>query len=136
MALGDADVLLIFHVPDVRILGQLWRGAHSEVPHGEVIAGADDVGPIDAVFVGGPVLGGMRVVAAHRGGADVAGYDGNGICYIEFGADLVAKIDVTFRSGQRPAGILEGPSVAYAADKSEFASSRIQRWFAREWSSF
>ncbi|HEY7137352.1 MAG TPA: FAD/NAD(P)-binding oxidoreductase [Acidimicrobiia bacterium] len=77
-----------------------------------------------------------EIIASHRGGADVAGYDGNGVCYIEFGDELVAKVDVTFRSGERPAGFLEGPSAAYAADKSEFGSNRIRRWFAREWVSF
>jgi sulfide:quinone oxidoreductase len=77
-----------------------------------------------------------EIVAAHRGGGEVTSYDGNGVCYIEFGDDLVAKVDVTFRSGERPAGFLEGPSTAYAADKSEFATSRIRRWFAREWTNF
>jgi sulfide:quinone oxidoreductase len=77
-----------------------------------------------------------EIVAAHRGGGDVTGYGGNGVCYIEFGDDLVAKVDVTFRSGERPAGFLEGPSAVYAADKSEFATSRIRRWFAREWTNF
>jgi sulfide:quinone oxidoreductase len=32
-----------------------------------------------------------------------------------------------------PVGGLEGPSQAIAVDKSEFGSSRIQRWFGRTW---
>ena len=46
----------------------------------------------------------------------------------------MAKVDVTFLSGQMPSGILEGPSPALVADKAEFGSSRVQRWFGRTWS--
>jgi sulfide:quinone oxidoreductase len=42
-------------------------------------------------------------------------------------------VDVTFLSGQMPSGGLEGPSAALAADKAEFGTSRIQRWFGRTW---
>ena len=60
-------------------------------------------------------------------------YDGHGICYLEFGKDQVAKVGVTFRSGQPPVGDIQGPSVEIAGDKSEFGSSRIRRWFGRDW---
>jgi sulfide:quinone oxidoreductase len=60
-------------------------------------------------------------------------YDGHGLCYLEFGHDQVAKVDVTFASGQAPVGRLEGPSSALADDKAAFGSSRIQRWFGRDW---
>jgi len=70
-----------------------------------------------------------RISALIRGAAESGQYDGRGICYLEFGRDQVARVDVTFRSGERPAGDLEGPSRALAADKVEFGSSRIQRWF-------
>ena len=40
---------------------------------------------------------------------------------------------MTFLSGQAPHGDLEGPSPALAADKAEFGTSRIQRWFGRAW---
>ena len=56
-----------------------------------------------------------------------------GICYLEFGDDEVAKVDVTFLSGQPPVGDFEGPSVAFARDKAEFGTTRIQRWFGRTW---
>ena len=55
------------------------------------------------------------------------------MCYLEFGHDQVAKVDVTFLSGQAPNGDLEGPSRELARDKVEFGTSRIQRWFGREW---
>ena len=58
-----------------------------------------------------------------------ARYDGRGICYVEFGRDNVALVDVTFVSGQTPTGSLEGPSAELAAAKAEFGSSRVERWF-------
>jgi sulfide:quinone oxidoreductase len=51
------------------------------------------------------------------------------MCFLDFGNDEVAKVDVTFLKGERPVGGLEGPSHAFAADKIEFGSSRIRRWF-------
>jgi len=60
-------------------------------------------------------------------------YDGHGVCYLEFGNDLVARVDVTFLSGSTPVGDIEGPSWAIAADKSVFGTSRIRRWFDRTW---
>ncbi|MDQ1461210.1 MAG: sulfide:quinone oxidoreductase [Actinomycetota bacterium] len=76
-----------------------------------------------------------EIIAQHRGRPDADAYDGRGICYLEFGDDQVARVEVTFQSGKAPAGRFEGPSGVYAADKSEFGSSRIRRWFAREWTS-
>jgi len=70
-----------------------------------------------------------RISAGLRGDTASAQYDGHGICYLEFGHDRVAKVEVTFRSGETPRGGLEGPSQALAADKLEFGSSRTQRWF-------
>ena len=74
------------------------------------------------------------VIARVRGEQASAAYDGRGICYLEFGDDRVAKVDVTFRAGQAPAGQFEEPTEGLAADKAEFGRSRIQRWFGREWS--
>ncbi|WP_327001283.1 hypothetical protein OHA72_40015 [Dactylosporangium sp. NBC_01737] len=74
-----------------------------------------------------------RIVATVQGGTSAARYDGRGICYLEFGHDRVAKVDVTFRPGERPVGGLEGPSTALAADKSAFGTDRIRRWFGHEW---
>ena len=62
-----------------------------------------------------------------------ATYDGRGICYLEFGDDEVARVEVTFRSGETPAGQFDGPSEANTADKSDFGTTRIRRWFGREW---
>jgi sulfide:quinone oxidoreductase len=73
------------------------------------------------------------IVALARHGAETTTYDGRGMCYLEFGQDEVAKVDVTFVSGQAPTGSFAGPSLENAADKVEFGSSRIQRWFGRTW---
>jgi sulfide:quinone oxidoreductase len=54
--------------------------------------------------------------------------------FAEGQASVVAD-RITFRSGAVPVGTLEGPSRAIAADKVEFGSSRIRRWFDRTWSS-
>jgi sulfide:quinone oxidoreductase len=74
------------------------------------------------------------IVAEHRGQGPVDGYGGVGQCYLEFGDDTVARVEVTFLPGQPPTGDLEGPSIELAAQKAEFGSSRIRRWFDREWS--
>jgi len=74
-----------------------------------------------------------QILARVRQGAEAATYDGRGVCYLEFGRDHVAKVDVTFLSGMAPVGDLEGPSRALAADKNEFGVSRVRRWFDRTW---
>jgi len=74
-----------------------------------------------------------QVGARLRGAGTPATYDGHGICYMEFGRDMIAKVDVTFLSGQSPAGMLEGPSADLVADKTTFGSERIGRWFDKTW---
>ncbi len=93
----------------------------------------------DVTSVGTPKAGvfaeGQAAVAAEqisarlRGDTASAQYDGHGICYLAFGHDQVAKVEVTFLSGEAPRGGLEGPSPALAADKVEFGASRVRRWF-------
>jgi sulfide:quinone oxidoreductase len=76
-----------------------------------------------------------QLVARHRQGGAASHYDGKGICYIEFGHDRVARVEVTFRSGERPDGQFDEPSSLLLADKAEFGTSRIRRWFGRDWTS-
>ena len=77
-----------------------------------------------------------QLIARH-GRADAAStYDGKGICYIEFGHDRVARVEVTFRSGERPNGQFDEPSDLLLADKADFGTSRIRRWFERDWASY
>ena len=90
--------------------------------------------PKAGVFAEGQAVVVADAIAARlRGDAASTEYDGRGICYLEFGDDQVAKVDVTFVSGQAPQGSLDGPSEANAADKVEFGASRIRRWFGRDW---
>jgi sulfide:quinone oxidoreductase len=104
----------------------------------------DDVYAVgDVTSVGTPKAGvfseGQAAVVAGQISARLGGdpapptYDGHGTCYLEFGNDLVGRVDVTFLSGQAPQGDLDGPSAAIAADKVEFGSSRVQRWFDHPW---
>jgi sulfide:quinone oxidoreductase len=96
----------------------------------------------DVAAVGTPRAGvfaeGHAAVAAEhisalvRGTTTSAQYGGRGICYIEFGNELVAKVDVTFFGDQR-SGELDGPAEDLRAEKSEFGKSRVKRWFGREW---
>jgi sulfide:quinone oxidoreductase len=72
-----------------------------------------------------------EISARMRGVATDTSYDGRGVCYMEFGRGMIAKVEVTFLSGQSPTGALEGPSTALAADKQTFQSDRLQRWFNR-----
>jgi sulfide:quinone oxidoreductase len=90
--------------------------------------------PKAGVFAEGQAaVAGERIIATIQGGTSAAHYGGRGICYLEFGHDRVAKVDVTFRAGERPVGGLEGPSTGLVADKSNFGTDRIRRWFGRDW---
>jgi sulfide:quinone oxidoreductase len=74
-----------------------------------------------------------RLVAQARDRASDSTYSGTGICYVEFGHDQVAKVDVTFLPGQPPTGGFGAPSAELAADKAAFGTDRIRRWFGRDW---
>ncbi len=73
-------------------------------------------------------------IVALADGGQAEPYDGRGICYIEFGAGQVARVDVSFRAGQTPSGEFDDACPALAADKSQFGSTRVRRWFGRDWS--
>jgi sulfide:quinone oxidoreductase len=77
-----------------------------------------------------------QLIARHGRSGAAQTYDGKGICYIEFGHDRVARVEVTFRSGERPNGQFDKPSALLLADKAEFGTSRVQRWFGRDWASY
>ena len=74
-----------------------------------------------------------QISARLRGTATEATYDGRGICYLEVGRGMIAKVDVTFLSGRSPVGGLDGPSADLVADKTNFGSERSRRWFGRDW---
>jgi sulfide:quinone oxidoreductase len=74
-----------------------------------------------------------QVIALAGGRTSATTYDGLGICYVEFGHDQVAKVEVTFMTGQAPHGRFDAPAETWTKEKAEFGSSRIQRWFGRDW---
>jgi sulfide:quinone oxidoreductase len=74
------------------------------------------------------------IISEVRGQARSAEYDGRGVCYLEFGYDQVARVDVTFRTGESPVGALDGPSDEMARHKADFGADRARRWFGRDWS--
>jgi sulfide:quinone oxidoreductase len=80
--------------------------------------------------------GAARTVAANiisllRNEAQTARNPGAGSCYIEFGANRIARVDVDFLSGPKPFGTFHGASQALRVDKEHFGSSRRTRWFGR-----
>jgi sulfide:quinone oxidoreductase len=74
------------------------------------------------------------IIAAARSTTTDSRYDGTGTCYIEFGHENVARVDIVFAPGEPPHGTLTPPSSKITDDKAEFGASRIRRWFGREWS--
>ncbi|HTU29773.1 MAG TPA: FAD/NAD(P)-binding oxidoreductase [Solirubrobacteraceae bacterium] len=89
--------------------------------------------PRAGVFAEGhAAIAAEHIIAAIRGTTSDAEYPGRGICYLEFGGDQVAMVDVTF-FGDKRSGALVGPSAALSAEKAQFGSSRVKRWFDREW---
>jgi sulfide:quinone oxidoreductase len=74
-----------------------------------------------------------RIVSLIRGAPATSEYDGRGLCYLEFGHDEVARVEVTFLSGQPPIGNYDAPSETLFVEKAGFGAERIQRWFDRAW---
>jgi sulfide:quinone oxidoreductase len=76
----------------------------------------------------GMVVAEQLIARIHSGEAE--GYDGTGTCYIEFGNDEVARVDVDFYATPgRPTGAFVPPSAETFAEKASFGSSRTARWF-------
>jgi sulfide:quinone oxidoreductase len=71
------------------------------------------------------------IVALRLGGEQPPGYDGRGVCYIEFGAGQVGGVEVDFLSGPKPTGTFREPSRDLVAEKHHFGASRRARWFNR-----
>jgi sulfide:quinone oxidoreductase len=72
-----------------------------------------------------------RLIAQWTGGPPPPPNDGRGSCWIEFGHDRVARVDIDFLSGPEKTGTLHGPSADLVAEKQHFGSSRAARWFGR-----
>jgi sulfide:quinone oxidoreductase len=85
--------------------------------------------PRAGVFAEGEA-GTVADVLLHRlaDGPEPAPYTGAASCYIEFGDERVARVDVEFL-GHAPTGTFSPPSRETAEQKVEFAADRRARWF-------
>ncbi|HWD86096.1 MAG TPA: FAD/NAD(P)-binding oxidoreductase [Solirubrobacteraceae bacterium] len=101
------------------------------------VYGMGDIAAVGTPRAGVFAEGHARIAAEHiaariRGTTSAAQYTGRGICYLEFGGGEIGMVDVTFFGNER-SGELVGPSTEFMREKAEFGSSRIRRWFDREW---
>lgn len=72
-----------------------------------------------------------NIISRLRNEEETAKNPGFGSCYIEFGAERIAKVEVDFFSGPKPTGTFYGVSEELRADKKLFGSSRLSRWFGQ-----
>jgi len=70
-----------------------------------------------------------NVIAKLRSQDANARNPGRGTCYIQFGANTVASVEVDFFSGPKPVGTFVPPSEGMIANKQEFGAIRQKRWF-------
>jgi sulfide:quinone oxidoreductase len=86
--------------------------------------------PKAGVFAEGAArVAAAAIIARHRGSPLPEGYMGQGACYVEFGHGEVGRVDVDFFSGPKPTGAYVAASKTLVAEKGQFGSSRVQRWF-------
>jgi len=69
-----------------------------------------------------------HIIAQFKGQEDPEFYRGDGTCYVEFGRDQVARVDVDFFSAPSN-GIYTAPSPEIAREKERYGTSRSARWF-------
>jgi sulfide:quinone oxidoreductase len=70
------------------------------------------------------------LTAKLRGEEAKLSHRGTGTCYIEFGGGKIGSVDIDFFShADGPKGVYHEPSIALAAKKEHFGSSRRARWF-------
>jgi sulfide:quinone oxidoreductase len=73
---------------------------------------------------------GAAIIADVRGNDATSAYRGIGSCYIEFGEELVGRVDVEFLAGP-PTGSFSKPSIDLVEEKRHFGASRRARWFGQ-----
>lgn len=97
---------------------------------GDVCTGPRNV-PKAGIFAESAALVVADDIAADiTGAASPPPYEGSGVCYAEFGAGLVGKVEVNFlRNDDGPAALRHDPSAAFAAEKADFGATRRARWF-------
>jgi len=93
-----------------------------------------DVTSVGTAKAGVFAEGAARVVAASivadvKGGAQPSPFNGAGSCFVEFGGDLVGRVDVDFLSGPTPTSVFNEPTTAFVEEKKLFGSTRTRKWF-------
>ncbi|HUS61297.1 MAG TPA: FAD/NAD(P)-binding oxidoreductase, partial [Acidimicrobiales bacterium] len=112
MAVDPSDFSTRF--PGIYAIGDV---TSAPVPRAGVIAEGEARAAADAI------------IASVRGTAMPAGYDGRGVCYIESGDRMIAKVEMSFFDEGGPKGEFHPPSVELTKEKHEFGASRRRRWF-------
>ena len=99
-------------------------------PHVFAIGDVTSVGtPKAGVFSTGQAKVVVDAIAVQVGAATNARiYDGNGVCYVEFGDRRVGRVDVTFAGGRPPTGHFDAATEPISAERDEFAASLLRRW--------
>ncbi|MFZ0666949.1 MAG: FAD-dependent oxidoreductase [Acidimicrobiales bacterium] len=69
------------------------------------------------------------LISQLTGGSAPPPYDGAAGCYVELGDGFVGRIDVNFLSYDSPVAKFSAPTAARAAEKREWGSTRVERWF-------
>lgn len=134
----------VHRVPQVVVESGLASDAYGWVPVNKQtletsfpgVYAVGDVNGVGTPKAGVFAEGAARVAAAGilsklRGGPAPDPYNGAGSCYVEFGHDQVGRVDVNFLGGPKPTGTFQAPSEALVAEKANFGSSRVRRWFGR-----
>ncbi len=103
----------------------------TQFPNVYAIGDVTSVGtPKAGVFAEGAAkIAAASIIAELEGGSASSPYTGAGSCYVEFGQDLVGRVDINFFSGPKPTGSFMEPSIALVGEKQQFGSSREARWF-------
>ena len=107
------------------------KNLKTRFPHVYAIGDVTSVGtPKAGVFAEGAARIAAESIIAELDNMDESlTYTGAGSCYIEFGEDKVARVDVDFFSGPSPKGIHIEASENLLHEKEYFGSSRKARWF-------
>ena len=92
---------------------------HTDYPNVFAIGDVTSVGtPKAGVFSEGQASVVAEAITARiNSGSNTRTYDGNGVCYVEFGDRRVARVDVTFAGGQPPYGHFDTATAAISAEK-------------------
>jgi sulfide:quinone oxidoreductase len=110
------------------------KNLKTKFPQVYAIGDVTSVGtPKAGVFAEGAArIAAASILAELKGGEESEGYKGAGSCYVEFGQDLVGRVDVDFFSGPKPTGTFIAPSDEQVIAKQFFGSSRRERWFGNQ----